>query len=176
MKLGEKIRYLRSVEGTLRGLGRELTQQEVVRAVKKELRKTISQSYLSQIENGARVHLTNTTRMLLAKFFKVHPGYLVDDPEGFHNELISELSGGEDKLDLWLINGAERFRRDPEIGRALLKLAQHADTRKCLVLMGAILDTPNLIDQLLNVLKPEHTARRRDSTLQPQEARHEETS
>src|SRR5579864_7870605 len=138
MKLGEKIRYLRSVEGTLRGLGREMTQQEVVRAVSKELKKTISQSYLSQIENGARVHLTNTTRMLLAQFFKVHPGYLVDDPEGFHNELISELSGGEDKLDLWLINGAERFRRDPEMSRALLKLAQHADTRKCLVLIGAI--------------------------------------
>ena len=47
-------------------------------------RKTISQSYLSQLESGARPHLTNATRMLLAQFFKVHPGYLVDDPEGFH--------------------------------------------------------------------------------------------
>src|SRR5437773_3723743 len=71
MRLGEKIRYLRSVEGTLRGLGREMTQQEVIRAVRKELRKTISQSYLSQIESGARPHLTNRTRMMLAKFFKV---------------------------------------------------------------------------------------------------------
>src|SRR5574340_1062090 len=101
MRLGEKLRYLREVEGTLRGLGRELTQTEVVRLVKKELGKAISQSYLSQIESGARPHLTNATRMLLAKFFKVHPGYLVDDPEGYHPELISALRNvQEDKLDM----------------------------------------------------------------------------
>src|SRR5260370_1277216 len=91
MKLGEKIRRLRELEGGLRGLDREMTQQEVVRAVRKELHKSISQSYLSQIENSSRRHLTNTTRMLLANFFKVHPGYLVDDPDGFHTELISDL-------------------------------------------------------------------------------------
>src|SRR3982074_725162 len=100
MRLGEKIRYLREMEGTMRGLGREMTQQEVVSGVKNELRKSISQSYLSQIESGARPHLTNATRMLLAKFFKVHPGYLVDDPEGFSNELMSDLGAPEDKLDL----------------------------------------------------------------------------
>jgi transcriptional regulator with XRE-family HTH domain len=154
MRLGEKIRYLRSVEGTLRGLGREMTQQEIVRALQRELNKNISQSYLSQIENGMRPHLTNQTRMMLAKFFKVHPGYLVDDPEGFHNELISEISATEDKLDLWLISGAERFRRDGEISRALLKLAQHEDTRKCLVLMSAILETPGLVERLSEVLQP----------------------
>ena len=33
MKLGEKIRYLRSVEGTLRGLGRDLNQAELARAI-----------------------------------------------------------------------------------------------------------------------------------------------
>src|SRR5262245_44325357 len=108
MTLGEKIRYLRQGEGTLRGLDREMTQQEVVRALKKEQRSSISQAYLSQIESGARPHLTNSTRMLLAKFFKVHPGYLVDDPEGFQTELISDLGAMEDKLDLWLISGAER--------------------------------------------------------------------
>ena len=37
MKLGAKLRYLREVEGTLRGLGRAMTQQEIVRSVKKEL-------------------------------------------------------------------------------------------------------------------------------------------
>jgi hypothetical protein len=37
MKLGEKLRYLRLVEGTLRGLGREMSQQEIVRAMKKDL-------------------------------------------------------------------------------------------------------------------------------------------
>ena len=154
MRLGEKIRYLREVEGTLRGYGRALTQQEIVRAIRKELGKTISQSYLSQIESGARPHLTNATRMLLARFFKVHPGYLVDDPEGFHNELISDLSTREDKLDLWLINGAERFRRDTEVSQALLEAAKHEDSRRCLVLLGAILETPHLADRLLQVLKP----------------------
>jgi len=156
MKLGEKIRYLRHVEGTLRELDREMTQQEVVRAIKKELKQTISQSYLSQIESGTRPHLTNTTRMLLAKFFKVHPGYLVDDPEGFHTELTSDLSTLEDKLDLWLINGAERFRRDPQLSHALIELAKHEDTRKCLTLLAAIMDTPQLADRLLQVLRPDY--------------------
>ena len=154
MRLGEKIRYLREVEGALRGLTREMTQQEVVRAVKKELRKPISQSYLSQIESGARPHLTNSTRLLLAKFFKVHPGYLVDDPEGFQTGLISDLGAFEDKLDLWLIEGADRFRREPELSEALLDVARHEDSRRCLVLLGAILDTPGLVDRLLQVLKP----------------------
>src|ERR1700761_307312 len=120
MTLGAKLRYLREVEGALRGLEREMTQQEVVRSVKKETGKTISQSYLSQIEKGSRPHLTNATRMLLAKFFKVHPGYLVDDPEGFQNELISDLGAIEDKLDLWLVAGAERFSRDRDLHHALL--------------------------------------------------------
>jgi len=154
MRLGEKLRYLRSIEGSLRGLNREMTQQEVVRAIKKEFKKTISQSYLSQIESGARPHLTNTTRMLLAKFFRVHPGYLVDDPAGFHTELTSELRTAEDKLDHWLIGGAEGFSHDPEVSQALLKLARHEDSRKCLILIGAILDAPQLADRLLQVLKP----------------------
>src|SRR6202011_3650868 len=105
MSLGEKLRYLRLVEGTLRGMGREMTQQEIVRAIKAELKRSISQAYLSQIENGVRPHLTNETRQMLASFFKVHPGYLVDDPEGYHPELQSDVRGMHDmeaKLDLWL--------------------------------------------------------------------------
>src|SRR3954469_17758030 len=136
MTLGEKLRYLREVEGTIRGLDRELSQVELARMVEKELGKSISQSYLSQIESGARPHLTNATRMLLARFFKVHPGYLVDDPEGYSTELVSEVGALEDKLDLWLINGAERFRRDPALYDALVRIARHADSRRCLVLLG----------------------------------------
>jgi transcriptional regulator with XRE-family HTH domain len=157
MKLGEKIRYLRSVEGTVRGLNREMTQLEVVRAIRKEMDRSISQSYLSQIENGVRPHLTNSTRMLLARFFKVHPGYLVDDPAGFHTELTSHLPAREDRLDLWLIDGAERFRRDAEVSGSLLKLAKYRDTRKCLILIGAILETPELLDRLLQVLRPDQS-------------------
>jgi transcriptional regulator with XRE-family HTH domain len=161
MNLGAKLRYLREVEGTLRGLDRELTQLEVVRLIRKELGKSISQSYVSQIESGARPHLTNSTRMLLAKFFRVHPGYLVDDPEGYQTELISDLGAMEDKLDLWLINGAERFRNDPGLAQALLRVARHSDSRMCVILLGAILDNPGLAERLLEVLKP--SAERRNS-------------
>jgi transcriptional regulator with XRE-family HTH domain len=154
MKLGEKIRYLREVEGSLRGLDRDLSQQELVRAIEAETGSKLSQSYLSQIESGARPHLTNTTRQILATFFKVHPGYLVDDPEGYHPELQSELRSLEDKLDLWLVSGAERFRRDPELKHALLTLAQHPHTRECVLLIEAILETPGLAPRLAEVLRP----------------------
>src|SRR5215813_7242784 len=115
MKLGEKLRYLRLVEGTLRGLGRDMSQAEVSRAIRRELGESISQAYLSQIESGRRPHLTNTSRLLLARFFKVHPGYLVDDPEGYHTELTSHVRGREGRLDLWLAEGSERFWSDPEL-------------------------------------------------------------
>ena len=154
MKLGEKLRYLRLVEGTLRDMNREMTQQEVASALKKEFGQGLSQSYLSQIESGSRPHLTNASRMMLARFFKVHPGYLVDDPEGFHTELTSELRATKDRLDLWLTAGAEQFASDPELSRALLEVAKHGDSRKCLVLLGAILETPELVERLTEVLKP----------------------
>jgi len=164
MKLGDKIRYLREVEGQLRGLGRAMTQGELVRAMREEMGEadgangSLSQSYLSQIESGARPHLTNTTRLLLARFFKVHPGYLVDDPEGYHAELQSDLRAQatlDEKLDLWLIGGAERFRRDPELRRSLLAIARHKDSRRCLLLLESILETPSLSERLLEVLRPE---------------------
>lgn len=155
MKLGDKIRYLREVEGSLRGLGRAMTQQELLRAIRQETGEGISQSYLSQIESGTRPHLTNKTRQLLASFFKVHPGYLVDDPEGYHPELLSDVRTEDGKLDLWLVSGAERFRRDPELKHALLTLAQHEDSRRCLLLLDAIMETPGLVNRLLEVLRPE---------------------
>jgi transcriptional regulator with XRE-family HTH domain len=153
MTLGEKLRYLREVEGTLRGLDREISQVELARLIKKELGQSISQSYLSQIESGARPHLTNSTRMLLAKFFKVHPGYLVDDPEGFQNELVSDLGVVEDKLDLYLIGGAERFARDADLHQAFLTIAKHRDSRICIILLGEILENPGLAERLIEVLR-----------------------
>jgi len=155
LKLCDKIRYLREVEGSLRGLGRAMTQGELVRAIAEEMGEPMSQSYLSQIESGTRPHLTNTSRLLLAKFFKVHPGYLVDDPEGYHAELLSDdLRGLEDKLDLWLVGGAERFRRDPELRRALLAISKHEDSRACLLLLESVLETPSLAERLLELLRP----------------------
>src|ERR1700687_5644867 len=157
VKLGEKIRYLREVEGSLRGLGRPMTQLELVRALRAELGKgkSISQSYLSQIENGARPHMTQSSRALLAKFFKVHPGFLVDDPDGYHAELTSDLRTTEGQLDVWLLQGSEKFASDPEVSHVLIKAARERDTRRCLLLLGAILDTPGLADRLLEALRPE---------------------
>jgi transcriptional regulator with XRE-family HTH domain len=170
MNLGEKIRYLREVEGSLRGLGRPMTQQEMVKAVRKELRKGISQSYLSQIENGARPHMTQSSRALLAKFFKVHPGFLVDDPEGYHTELTSDLRTTEGQLDVWPLQGSERFVSDPEVSEVLIKAAREKDTRRALLLLGAILDTPGLAERLLEALRPEVVAggnRRRETHHRP---------
>jgi len=158
MKLGEKIRYLREVEGSLRGMSRAMSQQELVRAIGRETGSKLSQSYLSQIESGARPHLTNTTRQILAGFFKVHPGYLVDDPEGYHPELQSEVRNLDEKLDLWLVSGAERFRRDPDLKCALLTIARHEQSRECLLLLEAILETPGLMPRLSEVLQPKATS------------------
>jgi len=159
MTLAEKIRYLREVEGSLRELGRPMTQLELVRGIRRELGKTLSQSYISQIENGSRRHMTQSTRALLAKFFKVHPGFLVDDPEGFHTDLLSDLRTIEGKLDVWLFEGAEYFASDPEISEVLKKVARHEHTRQSLILLGAILDTPGLVNRLLEALKPEAARR-----------------
>ncbi|MBZ5688006.1 MAG: helix-turn-helix domain-containing protein [Acidobacteriia bacterium] len=160
MKLGEKIRYLREVEGSLRGLGRPMTQLELVRAIRDEMGKgkSLSQSYLSQIESGSRPHMTQSSRALLAKFFKVHPGFLVDDPEGYHTELTSDLRTVEGQIDVWLLQGSERFAGDPEVSHVLIKAAREKDTRRALLLLGAILDTPGLSDRLLEALRPELAA------------------
>jgi hypothetical protein len=162
MTLGEKIRYLREVEGSMRGFDRPMTQLELVRAVRKEQGKSISQSYVSQIEGGSRPHMTQSTRSLLAKFFKVHPGFLVNDPEGYHTELVSDLRTTEGKLDVWLLQGSERFASDPEVSEVMIKAAREKDTRRCFILLGAILDTPELADRLLEALKPTHAGRAKE--------------
>ena len=41
------------------------------------------------------------------------------------------------------------------MSRALLNLAKHKDSRSCLVLMDAILETPELAEKLLHVLRPQ---------------------
>ena len=155
MTLAQKLRQLRQLEGDLRGLGRELTQSELVRAIRAELGETISQSYLSLIEKGTRRHLSHESRQLLARFFKVHPGYLVSDPPGFHTELTSEIASIETVLDRWLGDGAIRFAHDPPLSAALERLAAHAETRRCLILLGEMISMPGLVDRLSQTLIPE---------------------
>src|SRR6266446_7454739 len=152
MKLGDKLRSLRAVEGSLRGLGRAMTQQELAAAMKREIGRGLSRSYLSQIESGARPHLTHTTRELLARFFRVYPGFLVDDPEGYTPELQSELRAIDAKIDSWLFAGAEQFTADPELQRALVAIAEGEDSRKAVLLLAEILRTPGLAERLGEVL------------------------
>jgi len=152
--LGEKLKELRILEGAARGLGRELTQAEVSRGIEKDLGGRVSQSYLSQIENGSRPHLTATTRMLLARFFRVHPGYLVDDIEGLplhHGR--QRNSAADDRLDSWLIEGAEEWSGDPALRSALLAVAKHPQSRKCLLLLGSIVENRELIDHLCHAFE-----------------------
>jgi transcriptional regulator with XRE-family HTH domain len=166
MKMGEKLRYLREVEGNLRGLGRALTQVELVRGIKKETGRALSQSYLSQIENGTRPHVTEKTRARLARFFNVHPGYLVDDPEGYHEHIVSsQLRSTENQLDVWLFQGAERFEHDPKVKDALIKIARQVDSREVLLLMKKLLDSPEQFERLKKRLngKPARKAKERRS-------------
>src|SRR5256886_2053643 len=156
MKLGYKLRYLSAVEGSLRGLGRSMTQQELATAMKNEIGRGLSQAYLSQIENGARPHLTHTTRQLLARFFRVYPGFLVDDPEGYTPGLQSELRAIDAKVDSWLFAGAEQFTADPVLQRALLTVAEHEDSRRAILLLAEILRTPDLAERLGEVLRPDN--------------------
>jgi transcriptional regulator with XRE-family HTH domain len=152
MELGQKLYLLRHLEGHLRGLGRELTQVEVVRAIKAELDEDISQSYLSLIERGTRPHLSHESRQLLAKFFKIHPGYLVSDPPGFQTGLSPEVAPIESALDGWLLEGAARLGHDQPLSAALDRIAAHADSRGCLVLLGEMLAIPGLVDRLSDTL------------------------
>ena len=160
MTLGEKLTHLRTLEGMARGLGRELTQTEVSQGVRRDLGGQISQSYLSQIESGTRPHLTSTTRSLLARFFGVHPGYLVDDPEDIHLP-IKPRRAGDERVDHWLIEGAEEFRDDFELTRALLSIAKHEQSRQCLILLGSMVENKVLMERLMEKLTPPAPARRR---------------
>src|SRR5919206_4813190 len=107
MELGAKLRHLRQVEGEMRGLGRALTKAEVARAMRVELGEALSAAYLSQLENGQRQHLTAPSRALLARFFKVHPGYLVSDPEGFETTIRTQALRQRVDLRAWLAERAE---------------------------------------------------------------------
>ncbi len=73
-------------------------------------------------------------------------------------ELTSDLRTTEGQLDVWLLQGSERFVSDPEVSEVLIKAAREKDTRRCLLLLSAILDTPGLADRLLEALRPELAA------------------
>ena len=142
MRLGEKLVQLRQVGGQARGLTRPLTKAEVVRLMRDEIGTAVSHAYLSQLENGRRIHLSAHSRELLARFFAVHPGYLVDDPvdhevHGYRADFgveepprPSPRGGNARQLDHRLLN------------RVLTKLSKVDDPHRFLVLFESLLDLP----------------------------------
>jgi len=139
MRLAEKLDHLRTLEGQLRGLGRPMTKSEVARAMRAEVGEALSMPYLSQLESGARPHLTAHSRDLLASFFRIHPGYLVSDPEGFAESLGSPVGPASGTLAEWLATRAEEQRADPDVYDALLQLASQPDPRSTLLALGRAL-------------------------------------
>jgi len=158
MDLAEKVKHLRGVEGELRGLSRPMTQIEVVKAMQEELGESISQAYLSQLESGKRVHLTASSRDLLSRFFKVHPGYLVSDPPDFSTDLLStdlfpESEMQADRLQNWLVSSASEWGDDPAIQAFLTRLASVEEPRDYLVLFSRLLDVPlSKLEKLVDTL------------------------
>ena len=146
MDLAEKVKHLRSVEGELRGISRPMTQIEVVKAMQDELGESISQAYLSQLESGKRVHLTASSRDLLSRFFKVHPGYLVSDPPDFSTDLLSadlfpeSEQEAADRLSNWLANSASEWADDAPLQAFLTRLASVENPRAYLGVFAQMLD------------------------------------
>jgi transcriptional regulator with XRE-family HTH domain len=151
MNLSEKIKHLREVEGDLRGLNRPMTQMEVVKAMQEELNESISQAYLSQLENGRRVHLTASSRDLLSRFFKVQPGYLVSDLPDYSTDLLTDMDYETDHLSTWLMASAEEWRVEPSIQKFFERLANAEDPRRSIALLNDLMDLP--VEEL------EHTVR-----------------
>jgi transcriptional regulator with XRE-family HTH domain len=142
MNLAEKIKHLREVEGELRGLNRPMTQVEVVRAMQEELNDHISQAYLSQLESGKRVHLTASSRDLLSRFFKVHPGYLVSDPPDYSVDLLTDMEQETDRLETWLAANMEEWRGEPDVQSFFQYLSSVDDPRRYLSLFTELLHLP----------------------------------
>ncbi len=151
MNLSEKIKHLREVEGELRGLNRPMTQTEVVKAMQEELNESITQAYLSQLENGKRVHLTASSRDLLSRFFKVQPGYLVSDLPDYSTDLLTDMGYEADRLETWLLASAEEWRSESLIHEFFTNLANAGDPRHYLALFLELLDIP--VDKLENIVQ-----------------------
>ncbi|HLW03196.1 MAG TPA: helix-turn-helix transcriptional regulator [Ktedonobacterales bacterium] len=150
MDLHQKLKHLRAVEGSIRGLGRPMTQAEVSQEMQRELGETLSQAYLSQIEGGKRPHLSARSRALLARFFKVHPGYLVSDPPGYEEGLFTEIEDPQTRLATWLAASAEEWRSDYLIQHVFEKLAEYPNPRRIFEMLNTLLDqSPEELESLL---------------------------
>ena len=148
MTLSEKLKLLRVLEGSLRGVNRALSKAEVARLIRDELGESISTAYLSQLESGKRLHMTEKTRDLLARFFKIHPGYLVNDPVGFRTDLLA-MRDAEVRLDECLLTAAHSVADDdPALARALRAIIDHERTRSLLLVAAQLARHPQLLRRM----------------------------
>jgi hypothetical protein len=133
MDLAEKLKGLRALAGRWRGLPRPLTQAELAHAISTETGGTISQAYLSQLENGKRTHLTEKTRNQLASFFKVHPGYLVSDPA---------MADGATPPEAHPAHAPAFVAHPPAAQHMLARLAVHPHQHRLWALIDLLIDLP----------------------------------
>lgn len=161
MRLSQKLTGLRELEGLCRGSSRALSKAETVKLIRDEIGEKISLGYLSQLETGKRLHMTNTTRLLLSRFFRVHPGYLVDDPEDFREHLATPTPASAGSLVAWLRAGAAQFRHDSLVSGTLERLASEPDQRKAFRVLRHLLTMPGLLDRLLLTLEARPSATRK---------------
>jgi hypothetical protein len=101
----------------------------------------------------------------------VRPALLNPAPSSRREPTTSDLRTTEGKLDVWLLQGSERFVSDREVSDALIKCARHKDTRSCFLLLGAILDTPGLAERLLEALDPDAARNHRSRSRKISEGR-----
>ncbi len=146
MNLAEKMKHLRAVEGELRGLNRPMTQVEIVKAMQEELGVKVSQAYLSQLERSKRLHLTASSRDVLSRFFKVHPGYLISDPPDYSTDLVTDMESESDRLGTWLAASAQEWHAEPDVQFLLQQLADTEDPRRYLKLFSKLMNLS--IDEL----------------------------
>lgn len=134
MTLAEKLRALREEEGRARGLGRALSKADVSRLMHSELGNGLSAAYISQLESGTRIHLSATTRELLAAFYQVHPGHLVSDTDAQMPDADSPHH-----LSAWLRIHAQQFQRDHLVAKVLTELSARAEPRRYFEILDRLL-------------------------------------
>jgi hypothetical protein len=99
--------------------------------------------------------MTQSSRTVLARFFKVHPGFLVDDPRAITRNWFPTCGPpkGSSMCGCCKVRSVSPAIR--QVSEVLIKVARDKDTRRCLLLLGEILNTPGLADRLFEALRPE---------------------
>jgi transcriptional regulator with XRE-family HTH domain len=123
--------------------------------MQEELQASLSQAYLSQLEKGKRVHLTASSRDLLATFFKVHPGYLVSDPPDYSTDLLTDMAEDSDRLANWLAAQTTEWATEPVVQNFFEHLASIPDPRCYLALFDQLIYLPiNVLEEFVRTLNP----------------------